>query len=148
MGVPEAGSELFLPPPKDPYSCQSSGSFSLMVALCGQDVSKGTSIIQIRLNLKKRQVDSKAPASFRNDVPHEAWATWRKSPHRVVTVALPWSLPGVALSYAWEGQLPVTSSSQLSARHLNSKSDGNVSYLELEFQWGNSRGEITLGQRD
>lgn len=85
MGLPEAGSELFLPPPKGP--CQSSGSFSPLVALCGQDVSKETSITQIQLNLKKQQEDSGVPASFWNDVLHEAWATWRKSPHLVVTLA-------------------------------------------------------------
>ena len=64
-------------------------------------------------------------------------------------VALHWGDPGVTLSSPQEGRHPATTSSQLSTRHLAiSKSVGKVHYLELEFQLGNSRGEVTLGQRD
>ena len=42
MGLQEAGSELSLLPPKDPFPSQSSGSFSLEVALCSQDSLKQT----------------------------------------------------------------------------------------------------------
>ena len=57
--------------------------------------------------------------------------------------------PGAVLSFPWEGWLPVTTSSQLSASHLLiSKSDGNGSYLALELQLGNSQSKVILGQRN